>query len=110
MAANIGNFSAYNDKSGSSYNGTDLQQLNFETNVIHTSKDPLSGLESVVLSGGPFAYSTESYINGTISDFRKVPTSNIKKHSKSCQNYVREREKDEKKVCFAYHKLIIKYI
>ena len=71
------NFTSYNDKTGSSYNGTDLKQLNFETNVIKTTKDPVSGLESVVLSGGPFSYSSESYINASISDFRKVPTSNL---------------------------------
>ena len=67
------NFTSYNDKTGSSYNGTDLKQLNFETNVIKTTKDPVSGLESVVLSAGPFSYSSESYINASISNFRKVP-------------------------------------
>lgn len=77
MPTGAGNFTAYDDKSGSVYNGTDLQQLNIETNIINTSKDSISGLESVVLSGGPFAYSTESYINATIADFRKVATSNV---------------------------------
>ena len=61
MSTGAGNFTAYDDKSGSRYNGTNLHQFNIEIDFINTRKKSISGLESVVLSSGPFAYSTESY-------------------------------------------------
>ena len=64
-------FTSYADQSGQAYNGTDLEQLNAQTNVIQSTKDPVSGLESVVLADGPFAYTTETYINSSIKDYRK---------------------------------------
>ena len=70
-------FTNYEDQSGSKYNGTDLQQLNYETSVIETKRDPISGLDLVVLADGPFAYSTKTYLNDSIKDYRKIPSTSV---------------------------------